>query len=159
MSLWADPPEEEEPRSGGDRARVLWAGHEDEPPPEEEVAKEPEQPPRPDAPRRIPNKVVIVAAVVGLLVALAAVPDRGTLLVDDVPSAWGNVPMRCYTARIENPGRALELFRCRALGGAPLPAGLYRSPESSWTSDITRIDARRNEMRISRDVLTGWAVY
>ena len=68
--------------------------------------------------------------------------------------------MRCDTARIQQTGRALELFRCRATGGGTLPTGVYRSPRSQWTSDLTRIDARVNLIEIFPDgELVGWAAY
>jgi hypothetical protein len=68
--------------------------------------------------------------------------------------------MTCETVRLEQGERALEWFRCRALDGGTLPPGLYRSPQSQWTSDITRRDAVANEMEISPEgVLTGWAAY
>ena len=99
-------------------------------------------------------------AVVIVLALVTALSARGSLLVDDLPSAWGDVPMNCDTTRIERQERAVELFRCRALGGRGLPPGVYRSPESQWTSDVTRRDARASVVRITPDgEVTGWGLY
>jgi hypothetical protein len=68
--------------------------------------------------------------------------------------------MTCETARFEQDARAFELFECHALDGATLPYGVYETPESQWTSDLTRQNAIENVIVISREgQLKGMAVY
>jgi hypothetical protein len=163
-----------------DRPTVEWQ-YEDENRPEPlwatSLAREPrrvEDVPRPPAPEPVRDtpapeqgpplvgvRVLAAVALAGLVVVLtASLVGRNSFSIGDVPSAWGDVKMRCHTARFEQDGRAVELFRCHAVGGGTLPAGLYESPESLWTSDVTRIDARANEIRIFPDgKLVGWAAY
>ena len=159
-SLWADY-QEEEPQPGADRARVLWSGHEDEPEVADEAVREPAPPSDIVTQPLRPAAVAFGAIAAIFVVALATtLPGRGTLAVGEVPSYWERIPMRCETARIQQPDRAIELFRCRALAGGRLPPGVYRSPGSQWTSDITRRDARANVIRIGPDgELRGWAIY
>jgi hypothetical protein len=149
-SLWADPPPDERPPDVV--ARVL--------------PDEPEEPPTapPEAPARQPvrPRALAIGAVAALVIVViaSAISARGSLVVEDVPSSWGDVPMTCKTARFEEGGLAVELFRCHAVGDGKLPAGIYQSPDSLWTSDITRVDARANAMVISRNgQLKGWAAY
>lgn len=150
--------------SDGDQRSPLWAtslaperepepgrddGAPDGPPP---VAAQP-----PFNPRVAAVRLLVLAAIVGLAAALAG---RGSVTLAEVPSSWGPVPMTCDTARFEEEDRAVELFSCRATAGGTLPPGVYRSPASRWTSDLTRRDALVNEMVIAPDGdLTGVAVY
>jgi hypothetical protein len=109
-----------------------------------------------------PSRRVVVAGAVAIVVLLLAIATegRGSLMIVDVPSGWGEVDMTCRTERLEEGDRAVERFWCRAIGGRPLPAGTYRSPGSQWTSDITRRDAEESWVRISRDgEVEGWATY
>jgi hypothetical protein len=147
-SLWADPLPDEPEAGSGDTAR--WEAEEDEP-----------QPTEPRIAKERPGRVgVAVLAVVVATALLAVLTDRGAPSVQAVPSAWDDIPMRCETLRLERAGSALEAFSCRATGAGRLPPGVYRTPASQWTSDLTRRDARHNEMRIDRDGrLVGWAVY
>lgn len=159
--------------SGGDRREPLWAssladqqsaGYDDVvvrvlEEPEDELPKSPPRPPG-GAPRD--RRSLVAASIVAVVVfgVAIALEGRGSLTIADVPSGWGDVPLTCDTVRIEQGDRAVEHFRCRAIGGRPLPAGLYESPGSQWTSDITRRPARRSRIRISRDgLVTGWATY
>jgi hypothetical protein len=155
--------------TGGDQRKSLWADPlADEPERESDVvARVLPDDPEPSPPRAHPRKSVrpraFALGMLGAIVVVAlatAQAGGGSLAVDDVPSAWNEVPMTCKTARFEQGRRALELFRCHALGGGTLPPGVYRSPDSLWTSDITRRDARANVMEISPEgELRGWAAY
>lgn len=103
---------------------------------------------------------LFLLAAVTVVALAASLAGHNSMSVEDVPSYWGDVRMTCHTARFERDERALELFRCHAIGGGTLPPGVYASPDSIWTSDITRRNARLNAMRISPDgELTGWAAY
>lgn len=94
-----------------------------------------------------------------LLIALN-LADRGSFTVARTPSAWGDIPMTCEAVRVQRQGAAIELFSCRAVDAGRLPPGLYRSPQSRWTSDITRRDAFANMIRIAPGGrMNGWAVY
>ena len=85
---------------------------------------------------------------------------EGSLIIEDVPSGWGDVPMICDTERLADGDRAIERFWCRAVGGRELPTGTFRSPGSQWRSDITRLPAKRSLVRISEDgEVEGWAIY
>jgi hypothetical protein len=154
--LWAGPIADE-PRHGYEDVvvRVLEEEPEELPPPPPPTQPSRDQPP---AERRSPAPwLLTVLAVVGLTIALEG---RGSITIVDVPSFWGDVPMTCHTVRVERDEGAVEWFRCRAVGGRPLPAGVYRSPESQWTSDITRRDARESRIRIWPDGdVVGWARY
>jgi hypothetical protein len=150
--------------------KPLWAGWKEEEPQddfadvivrvfeeEDEPVEAPPPPAAPPQPRSPWLALPVTLAVVGLALLLA---PSGSWQIADVPSGWGDVPMTCDTLRIEKGDQAAEFFSCRALGGRPLPPGLYESPESQWTSDITRRDARESRIRIPRDGrLSGWAVY
>jgi hypothetical protein len=153
--------------TGGDQREPLWASSlADQPRREEEPLRvrapvEPQE--RPEPPPVTHGRPLIVlgalAAVtmVSLAIALAGDP---WMTVEELPSAWGDVPMTCETMRLEQDERALEWFRCFAVGGGALPPGVYRSPVSQWTSDVTRRDAVVNEIEITPDgELTGWAAY
>ena len=95
-----------------------------------------------------------------MVAAVTKLPRLDSLTVEEVPSYWGTITMTCHTVLLEDDGRAFERFRCRAIDGGVLPPGLYRSPEDQWTSDITRRQARTNEIRISENgELVGWAEY
>ena len=124
--------------------------------PDDAPAAPREQPP----PGRRPTAVVAIVAVLALGALVMAQPSGGSILSEDVPSRWEDVPMTCDTLRIEQGDRAIERFRCRALGGAALPAGVFRPPGAHWTSDITRRPARDSRIEISPDgEVVGWAVY
>ena len=155
----------------GDQKEPLWADSlADQPRPDYDVIvrvleEEPEDeapPPPPREPREPPGPRRILAAL-GLLLVVAVLIARegdGALTIADVPSGWGDVPMSCDTVRLERDERAVEHFTCRAIGGRPLPAGTYRSPESQWTSDISRRDADSSHVKISKDgEVVGWATY
>jgi hypothetical protein len=151
-SLWADPPAHQSERDSDVVARVL---------PEEPE----ESSPRTDEPRSIRPlrpRVLAIGVLMGIVIVAvaAAVAGRGSPTVEEVPSFWEDVPMTCKTTRLEQGDRAVELFRCHALRGGPLPPGVYRSPDSRWTSDLNRRDARANAMEITADgELKGWAAY
>src|SRR4051812_47570077 len=73
----------------------------------------PEPPPPPE--RRFP---IWPAAVVAALLILISVTARsGRVTVADLPSAWGDIPMTCATARIVGRSKTVEVFHCRALVG------------------------------------------
>lgn len=109
--------------------------------------------------RRLPLVLGTVATLAVGAVALAQ-DGSGSLTFEEVPSGWEDVPMTCDTMRIERGNRAIERFRCRALGGRPLPVGVFRPPGSTWTSDITRRPARDSRIEISEDGdVVGWAIY
>lgn len=149
--LWADGlAEQPEPDYDDVIVRVL----------EEEESEDAPAPARRGAPqgrRAFVIAAVAAAAIVGLAAALA---PRTAFTLDDVPSFWGDVPMTCKTARFAQDERAVEFFWCRATSGESLPPGLYESPESSWTSDITRRPARSSRIRITPDgEVAGWATY
>ena len=121
---------------------------------------EPEPPPPPVRPSGLRTVALLAAVVVVAAMVLGAVVGRTTAQITELASAWGTVPMRCKTIRVEQGDRAFELFECRATGGLRLPPGVYRTPDAQWTSDLTRIDARVNEIVITqRGELTGWAAY
>lgn len=147
MPLWADALAEQPDRGFDD----VFA---------EIVPEEPEETPR-DSPL---SALRVPAAFVTAVVLTAAAVATSTRDIDvtftEVPSAWGQVPMECATTRLEQGPRALELFRCRAVGAGRLPPGRYGSPESQWTSDITRVDAVVSRIVIERSgQMEGWAVY
>lgn len=130
------------------------------------VLDEPDEPRRAEPPPREPGErppllALGLLAGVFLLGLLIATPGRTSWTVEDVPSYWGEIPMTCHTVRLEQDApRAAEWFWCRSLGGRRLPPGLYESPESQWTSDLTRRVARENRIRITEDGdLSGWARY
>ncbi len=105
---------------------------------------------------------VLTALMVVLLVLLwgTILTGRSAYTHRDVLSAWRDIPMLCDTQRFDREDGAAELFTCRALGGAELPAGLYESPRAQWTSDLTREDARASVIRITRGGdLSGVAIY
>ena len=151
--LWASSLADQ-PRPDDDViARVVEEPEDDDPPASVRQPRE-----RPPAGRRA--LAVGAVAAVGIGVLATALEGRGAMLIETVPSGWGDVPMSCDTVRIEQGDRAVERFRCRAVGGRPLPAGSYHSPESQWTSDITRRNARRSHVVISDDGdVEGWATY
>ena len=124
------------------------------------LEEEPEEVPSPSSPRRRRPLVLGTVGALGLVALVVAQGGGGRLIAEEVPSGWGDVEMTCDTLRLEKDGRAIERFTCRALGGQPLPAGLYESPESQWTSDITRVQAKKSRIRISPDgEVEGWATY
>jgi hypothetical protein len=125
--------------------------------PEETPAPPPSPAPQPSRPPRLLPKLGAALAVAVLVMVL---DSPGALTVQDVPSYWGEIPMNCHTVRLEEDDASAEWFWCRAAGGRPLPPGLYESPESQWTSDITRREAKVSRIRISRDgEVAGWAGY
>ena len=108
---------------------------------------------------RRPLVIGIVAATAAFVLAIA-LEREGSMTIAEVPSYWEDVPMTCHTVRLEEDERAIEMFRCRAVGGRSLPPGLYRTPDARWMSDITRRAARASQIRISPDGdVTGWATY
>lgn len=149
--LWADPPPDE-PDPYADVTARWTVEHDDEPEPQPES-------PGGERPRRRFRALTVVAPLAAVaLVALVA--PGGSLTVDTVPSAWGDIDMRCETVRVEKGERAFEAFRCRATRGEDLPPGRYATPESNWTSDLTRQPARYATMEITPDgVLRGVAAY
>jgi hypothetical protein len=159
--------------TGGDQREPLWASSlADQPRPNHDdgvvrVLDDPKEiPPPPGDLQRVRRRRLIlgVVAAIGLVALLISVRStsegRRWLTIQDVPSYWGDIPMMCHTVRLEQDERAVEWFWCRAVGGRRLPPGLYRSPDSQWTSDITRRPARQSRVRISRDgEVVGWATY
>lgn len=151
--LWADSLADQ-PRADYDDVviRVL----EDEP--EEDVRPAPARRERAPERRRVPRWAVVAAAV--MLLLAVAFEGRGSITIEDAPSYWGDVPMRCDTVRLAAGDEAVEQFTCRAVGGRSLPPGLYRSPDARWNSDLTGQRARQSRIRISPDgEVTGWATY
>ena len=155
--------------TGGDQREPLWASSlADQPRREAEPARvrapaDSQERPAPSITREREGRPLValgaLAAVTIVALAIALAGDKW-MTVEDLPSAWGDVPMTCETMRLEQGDRALEWFRCYAVGGGALPPGVYRSPVSQWTSDVTRRDAVVNEIEIAPDgELTGWAAY
>jgi hypothetical protein len=147
-----------------DRPEPLWASSLADQPRRHEDVVRPQLTavPRETQPRVGQRAIALVglAAVITVVALAASLTGRSGLAIEDVPSFWGDVQMTCHTARFTQDQRALELFRCHAVDGGTLPPGVYTSPEATWTSDITRRDARVNRIRISPDgELTGWAAY
>jgi hypothetical protein len=117
---------------------------------------EPEEPPRRDRRLAVATGILAVVAIVLLIVA----SNLGTSQLRELASSWSGEPMRCTTARFERGDHAFELFACHAVAGGELPPGVYRTPETQWTSDLTRRDAFANVIEISpRGELSGWALY
>jgi hypothetical protein len=86
--------------------------------------------------------------------------DSSRVTFAELPSYWGSVEMTCATVRVEEDGRALEFFLCKAQGAGQLPPGDYRPPESNWRSDFDRRRATDHAIRISPNgVVLGWARY
>jgi hypothetical protein len=142
-------------------------------PDEDERLEEPEAPQEPDEPAPEPRApashrralpVVLVAAVVGVALALAD-NGGGAVEVKNVSSSWGNVQMRCDTARFETPRsfgggpRAIEIFNCKPSGNGVLPPGDYSSPRTVWNSDIDQRQAIANRIEITDNAVKGWARY
>jgi hypothetical protein len=153
----------------GDRREPLWASSlADQPQREPDVfvrweRDEPEPPPpRAEVARRPAGVWAWLAAAAALLLAAAvvsALTRGGSVAVVTVPSYWDDIPMTCRTARVAHGPRGIELFECRAPSGE-LPPGVYRSPDSQWSSDLTRQRALVDGIVISDDgVARGWAVY
>ena len=157
--------------TGGDPGGPLWASSLADRPrsdyddvivrvleePEKETPAPPAREPQPGRRRTLVLGVLGWLGVVSLVIALER---PGPLTITEVPSGWFDIPMTCHTVRLEREDSAVELFNCRALGGRRLPPGLYRSPKSQWTSDITRRDAKESRIRISPDgELVGSARY
>ena len=141
-----DPPEHDDVT-----VRVLVEPEEDE-----EDGPSPAEQPR----ERRPALVLAALAALGIVLLAIGLRDRTSLTIAHVPSFWTDVPMICHTGRVDEDGRGIEWFECRAVGDRPLPPGLYSTPESQWTSDLTREDARETRIRISPDgEVAGWAVY
>ncbi len=147
--LWADlPPDEPDPYAD---VTSRWTYDQDEP---ESADPAPQEPGR--------GRAIGLAAaslVAGVLVVLA-MTTGSAFSVQTVPSGWGDIPMRCETVRVDDGDHALETFSCRATDSSRLPPGRYESPDSQWTSDITREDARASVVEISGDgKLSGVAVF
>ena len=128
------------------------------------LEEEPEDVPAPPRRERQPRRrlPLVLGLVAALAVGAVAIAQDGTgaLMFEEVPSGWEDVPMTCDTMRIEQGERAIERFRCRALGGRGLPSGVFGPPESNWNSDITRRPARDARIEISKDGdVVGWAAY
>ena len=147
--LWADlPPDEPDPYAD---VSVQWTVEaEEEPEPSQAAVHEPSR-------RR---GIVLSAAVLGAALLVAMAMPAGSFSVETVASGWGDIPMRCETARLDEGPRAVEAFRCRATDGSRLPPGRYELDHADWTSDITREPARASVVEISGDgELSGVATY
>jgi len=103
---------------------------------------------------------MVALVALGVLFGVIVSGQSSRVTISDLESYWGNVEMTCATVRVEEDGRALEVFRCRAQGAGRLPPGAYRPPESNWNSDFDRRPAADHAIRISStgEVL-GWALY
>jgi len=96
----------------------------------------------------------------GVLLGVIVSDDPSRVTFAELPSYWGSVEMTCATARVEEDGRALEYFLCKAQGAGQLPPGDYRPPETNWRSDFDRRRATDHAIRISPNgVVLGWARY
>ena len=127
----------------------------------EEEPDEVPAPTREPSPRRSRRPLALgVLAALGLGALVIVQEGGGRLISEEVPSYWGEVPMTCDTLRMEQGGRAIERFKCRALGGRALPSGLFEPPDSAWASDITGRESKDSRIRISPDgEVEGWAIY
>lgn len=151
--------------TGDDRREPLWASSlaEEEPRPDYDAVFEFEEPAAPEEvvePSPLPWIAVILLTALVMVGVTLALSDRSTLVVQDVPSFWGSIPMNCHTARLTQQGNAVELFRCHATDGETLPPGRYRSPDAQWNSDLTGEASLASIMVISPEgELRGWAAY
>ena len=124
--------------------------------PKPEAAAKPKPPSFPRRPALAIVALVVFAVLVGAIVS----DDSGRVTFAHLPSYWESVEMTCATVRVENDGRAIEYFLCRAQGAGQLPPGDYRPPESNWRSDFDRRRATDHAIRISPNgVVLGWARY
>ena len=135
----------------------LWAESlRREPSPKPEAAANPKPPSFPARPALAIVALVVLAVLLGVIVS----DDSSRVTFADLPSYWGSVEMTCATVRVEEEGRALEFFFCKAHGAGQLPPGDYRPPETNWRSDFDRRRATDHAIRISPNgVVLGWARY
>ena len=126
-----------------------------------EASPKPEAAPKPKPPSfRAGLALAIVALVAFAVLGATSSDDSGGVTFANRPSYWGSVEMTCATVRVENDGRAIEYFLCRAQGAGQLPPGDYRPPETNWRSDFDRRRATDHAIRISPNgVVLGWARY
>ena len=125
-------------------------------------APKPEAPAKPKPPSFPAGTALAMVALValGVLFGVIVNAQSSRVTIADLESYWGNVEMTCATVRIEEDGRTLEIFRCRALGAGRLPPGAYGPPESNWNSDFDRRRAADHAIRISpAGEVLGWALY
>jgi len=127
-----------------------------------EASPKPEAAPKPKPPSFRARPALAIAALVVFAVLLGVIvsDDSSRVTFAKLPSYWGSVEMTCATVRVEEDGRAIEYFLCRAQGAGELPPGEYRPPESNWRSDFDRRRATDHAIRISPNgVVLGWARY
>ena len=127
-----------------------------------EASPKPEAAPNPKPPsvQANPGLAIVALVVFGVLLSVIVSDDSSRVTFADLPSYWGSVEMTCATVRVEEDGRALELFFCKAQGAGQLPPGDYRPPETNWRSDFDRRRATDHAIRISPNgVVLGWARY
>ena len=110
--------------------------------------------------RASPALAIVALVMLGVLLGVIVSDDPSRVTFAELPSYWGSVEMTCATVRVEEDGRALEYFLCRARGAGRLPPGDYRPPETNWRSDFDRRRATDHAIRISPNgVVVGWARY
>jgi hypothetical protein len=116
--------------------------------------------PKPPSFRARPALAIVALIMLGVLLGVIVSDDPSRVTFAELPSYWGSVEMTCATARVEEDGRALEYFLCKAQGAGQLPPGDYRPPETNWRSDFDRRRATDHAIRISPNgVVLGWARY
>ena len=121
---------------------------------------EPAAKPKPPSFQARPALAIVALVVFGVLLGVIVNDDSSRVTFAKLPSYWGSVEMTCATVRVEEDGRALEYFFCKAQGAGQLPPGDYRPPETNWRSDFDRRRATDHAIRISPNgVVLGWARY
>ena len=116
--------------------------------------------PKPPSFQANPALAIVALVVFAVLLGVIVSDQSGRVTIANLPSYWGSVEMTCATVRVEEDGRAIEYFLCRAQGAGELPPGDYRPPESNWRSDFDRRRATDHAIRISPNgVVLGWARY
>ena len=116
--------------------------------------------PKPPSFQANPALAIVALVVCGVLLSVIVSDDSSRVTFAKLPSYWGSVEMTCATVRVEEDGRALEFFFCKAQGAGQLPPGDYRPPEANWRSDFDRRRATDHAIRISPNgVVLGWARY
>ena len=116
--------------------------------------------PKPPSFRARPAPAIVALVMFGVLLGVIVSDDSSRVTFAELPSYWGSVEMTCATVRVEEDGRALEYFLCKAQGAGQLPPGDYRPPETNWRSDFDRRPATDHAIRISPNgVVLGWARY
>ena len=124
--------------------------------PKPEAAAKPKPPSFPSRPALAIVALVVFAVLLGAIVS----DDSSRVTFANLPSYWESVEMTCATVRVDEDGRALEFFFCKAQGAGQLPPGDYRPPESNWRSDFDRRRATDHAIRISpTGEVRGWALY